>query len=185
MKKFLLLLAVAVAGVSTVMAQRAGELNVWQGDQNDWNHSGVFADGGLGLFCGDTDTNFGIEVNVGYRWHLYEGLCWDVVKGGIQLYCSDIIADASTARFLSGLHYNSPRFIADKSLYISTAFGYQFMWGDTEMGGLAYEVGAGINLTPNFSAGINWSGNNTKYDYYLFSGTSKWGLLSLRFSYQF
>lgn len=151
-------------------------------DDDDWNRSGLFLDGGIGVYCGDVNNELGIEANIGYRLHLVDGLCWDIAKGGVQLWCADGFSDSSTARFLTGFRYNTPRFVGDKSLYVSTAFGYQFMWGETDINGLAYEVGAGVNLSSKVALGINWNGSNSSFkDYFNF----KWGLLSLRFNYLF
>lgn len=182
MKKFLLGLAL-MASVFTVTAQRAGEASFSASD-NDFNHSGFVINTGVGVMAGDCETGLGYSVDLGYRWHIYNGFCWDIIKVGAQ---TDLLhfTDMLDVRFLSGFRYNSAPLFSDKGLYANFALGYQFMTEDTDLGGLAYEVGVGFNLTRTTSIGLVWEGSNAKVDGYWADYTFNWGMFGIRLGLNF
>ncbi len=173
--------------ILTLNAQRAGEASIWN-DNSDINHSGFFLNPTLGVMVGDVDTDFGIDITVGYRWHIASGFSWDILKIGANTGVSNF-ADLMTLRFLSGIRYNSPEIIADKSLYADFSLGYCLLTDDTECNGFAYEIGAGINLTRTFSLGIVWEGNNPKYSwedsYYKYTTKFNYGTFGVRLGLNF
>lgn len=168
-------------------AQRAGEASIWN-DNSDINHSGFFLNPTIGVMTGDVDTDFGIDITVGYRWHIASGFSWDILKIGANTGVSNF-SDLMTLRFLSGIRYNSPEIIGDKSLYADFSLGYCLLTDDTDLNGFAYEVGAGINLTKSISVGIVWEGNNPKYSwedaYYKYTEKFSYGTFGVRLGLNF
>lgn len=166
-------------------AQRASDADVssWGGDES-WNHSGAFTELVLGGVVGDMDGDFGVGVNLGYRLHIWNGICWDVLKVGINGGVSHL-SDTLDMRFISGLRYNTPAVVGGKSLYLNCAFGYHFLTDNTDLDGFAYEVGAGVNLNPNFSMGITWEASQAETDGYYSDYDYNWGIIGLKLAYQF
>ncbi len=186
MKKFLTLI-ISLCCAFGIYAQRAGEASVWNND-SEVNHSGFFLNPTIGVMTGDVDTDFGIDLTVGYRLNLVDGLSWDILKVGANTGVSNF-SDLMTLRFLSGFRYNSPEIVADKSLYADFSLGYCLMTEDTDLHGFAYEVGAGVNLTSNLSLGIVWEGNNPRYSYedgrYEYTFKYSFGTIGLRLGLNF
>jgi opacity protein-like surface antigen len=190
MKKLFAIIAVALC-VVTASAQRASDMGIFSNNEyEDWNHSAVFVETAIGAIVGDVDTDFGWNVGLGYRWHISYGFCWDVLKLGINTIPSNFSKETLDWRVLSGFRYNSPRFIAGKSLYANVAFGYHILDGGKDgKHGLAYEIGAGINLTRHLSLGISWdaSSYNSTYTYKKnsYSENISWGIVGLKLGCQF
>lgn len=192
MKKLFLLFAIAFS-VATTSAQRASDMGVFNNDNDDWNHSSAFVETSLGAVVGDvSETGFGWGVGVGYRWHIANGICWDIVKAGMN---TDVLnfTDALTVKALSGIRYNSPRIIGDKSLFVNAAFGYHLNTSNTDINGFAYEVGTGINLSKHISLGLSWEGFAASYDVEIRKGkkvtyrevNSHWGTIGVKLGVQF
>ncbi len=182
MKKLLTVIA-ALCCILGASAQRAGEATIWN-DNSEYNHSGFFINPTLGVITGDVDTDFGIDLTLGYRWNFAGGLSWDILKVGANTGVSNF-SDLMTLRFLSGIRYNSPEVIGDKSLYADFSLGYCLLTEDTDFSGFAYEVGAGVNLSPSVSLGIVWEGNNPRYedDFYIYKFS--YGTFGLRLGLSF
>lgn len=188
MKRLIAILVVAIS-MATASAQRAADMGIFSGSNDDWNHSSMFVETHLGAVVGDvSSTGFGWGVGLGFRLHLIDGLCWDVVKVGMNTDVLNFV-DMLDVRFLSGLRYNSPRFIADKSLYLNFALGYHLFTECTTYSGFAYEVGGGINLSRNLSMGITWEASHTTAEEYFFGDyydvKLNWGTVGLKLAYQF
>lgn len=191
MKKLFVAFAL-ICSAFAVSAQRAGDATAWndkQADDSEFNHSGIFLNPGIGVVTGDCDTGFGFSFNMGYRWHIASGFSWDIVKVGIN---TDVInfTDMLDARFMSGFRYNTPVLFSDKGLYVDFAVGYQFMTRDTALGGVAYEVGAGFNLTRTVSLGLVWEGSSVSDEFYTpYYGWSdvkySWGMFGVRLGLNF
>ena len=153
----------------------------------DWNHSSAFIETGIGVTAGDCVNDFGWTVGIGYRWHIAQGVYWDIIKMNFNTGASHF-TDLLAIRFTSGVRYHSPRFIAGKALYANFDLGYDYATG-VEGGGFAYEIGAGFVLNKHVSLGLVWEGNSAKWedsyygDWYEF--TSKWGMFGVKFGVQF
>ncbi|MDE7472492.1 MAG: hypothetical protein K2M68_02790 [Muribaculaceae bacterium] len=186
MKKFLLVFAL-LAGALSVSAQRAGEFSMWSNENSDINHSGFFLNPAIGLVTGDCEDDFGVSLQLGYRWHIASGFNWDIVKVGANTGVSNF-TEMLDLRFLSGFRYNSHEILAGHSMYADVAFGYNFLT-DVSEGGFAYEVGVGVNLTRTLSLGLVWEGSNVSYDDWFYGRytevSAKWGTLGVRLGINF
>lgn len=176
---FVFVLGLAAANTQSVSA-------AWD---DDCNHSGVFLNPTVGVTVGDVDTDFGVGLGLGYRWHITNGICWDVASVGASTGVSNF-TEQLNLRILSGLRYNSPALFADKGLYGSFGLGYQFCTDNTDISGLAYEVGAGINFSRTISLGFVWEGNCASYTVvgprnYTVDVDSHWGTFGVRLGINF
>lgn len=159
---------------------------------NDWNHSGFFVNAGPGFLTGDADSEFAVEAGWGYRWHISNGISWEVLRLGMDAAVSDF-TETMNLRLTTGVRYDSPRIqaLGNRSLYGGVFLGYgnrvaSDYSGD---GGFAYEIGAGVKLTRRLSLGLFYQGNSDKdceFDYggggY---GDLKWGMFGVKIEYQF
>lgn len=179
MRKILTLIAALCCFVSV----NAAEAPFWD-DDADIDHSGLFANPTIGLMTGDVDNDLGIDLTIGYRWNFTEGFSWDIVKVGANTGVSNF-TENMTLRFLSGLRYNSPEIIWDKSLYADVALGYCVLTDVTDLNGFAYEIGGGFNLTPHISLGLVWEGNCPTFDFYGDTYKVNYGTIGLRLGLNF
>lgn len=194
MKKLLFAIAM-ICSVLSVSAQRAGDATAWNDSkavESDFNHSGFILNPTIGVMTGDVETGFGIGVDLGYRWHISSGFNWDIITAGISTNSAEF-SDNLNVRLLSGFRYNSPAIFGDKGLYANLGLGYQLMTSDTDLGGFAYEVGVGINLTRIVSLGLVWEGNTASTSYSYKSGRNwyeedvnyHWGMFGVRLGLNF
>lgn len=162
MKKFLLLAIMAVF-VSSANAQ----LMTSRMTTVKNNHtSKIWFDFGAGAYTGDV-VNTGLGVELGFRWTQMfgESFGWDILK---------ISAQADTKHFTetlnpqvkTGVRYVSPVLFGNQSLYANAAVGYGLFTDNTDANGFAWEIGAGINITPRFSAGIVYNSQNYSMEIY-------------------
>ncbi len=183
MKKFIVFFAL-IAGVFSMSAQRAGEFSMWNNEVSyDINHSGLFLNPTVGLQTGDVEDDFGLSLQLGYRWHIGSGFNWNVLSVGANTGVSNF-TDMLDLRFLSGVRYNSPEILAGKSLYADVAFGYNYLT-EMEEGGFAYEVGVGVNLNRSVSLGLVWEGSKVSYEDGWYDFSAKWGIVGIRLGLNF
>lgn len=184
MKKLLLIFTVLVTSAITSSAQRASDSDLsWHGN-SDINHNGIFTDVTAGVLTGDLDTDFGLGLKLGYRWHVSDGISWDIASIGLSTGVSDF-SEALNLRFLTGFRYNTPEDLVGKSLYVNFGLGYCLSTDDTDFGGFAYEVGAGVNLTRTLSLGLVWEGSNWSYEYENWKISGKFGIIGLKLGLNF
>lgn len=183
MKKLFTVIAVLImaAGIS-INAQRAGEFNLANTGDN-WSKSGIFAEIGAGAACGDIESDLGISVGLGYRYHFGNGFNWDVVKATFyNAFTTRAFEEGCAMRFLTGFRYNSAPVLADKPIYGTFSAGYQLNVYDTDyFKGFAYELGFGVLLSPTASLGIVWEGN-VAHSYW---GNENFGIVGLKLGLQF
>lgn len=147
------------------------------------NHSGMFVEPAIGLMVGDCDTDFGIGVGFGYRWHIANGFSWDVLKISGNTGVSHL-SEMFDARFLTGIRYTTDAIIPGRSVYVNLAMGWNILPDQPEWTGFAYEIGAGLNLTNHVSLGLVWEGNCLKYEDPGYPSMHN-GLLGVKLGYQF
>ncbi|MEZ3589791.1 MAG: outer membrane beta-barrel protein [Muribaculaceae bacterium] len=171
-----------------IIAIVAAAFGVKSHAQENWSHSGIFAEAGLGVACGDIDTDLGFSVGVGYRYHFGNGFNWDVVKVSYyNCFTTTACKEGSSMRFLTGFRYNSEPILAGKPLYGTFSAGYQLNVYDTDAWkGFAYEIGAGVMVTPNVSLGLMWEGNVAHYNLgWLGSVNENFGTFGIKAAFQF
>lgn len=184
MRKLLIMLTLVASYAISVNAQRASDSDLsWKYD-NGVNHSGFVTDITAGVLTGDMDTDFALGVKLGYRWHIYNGLNWDIVSVGASTGVSNF-AEAMNLRFLTGFRYNTPVDLIGKSLYVNFGLGYCLSTDDTDWGGFAYEVGAGVNLNRLISLGIVWEGSNWSASYDGWDFSAKFGIIGVKLGLNF
>ena len=184
-KLFSILAALAVAVSVTASAQRAGEFNL--SNNEDWSHSGVFSELGVGVTLGDLDADLGLSLGLGYRYHINNGFCWDIAKVTYYVPCvTTAFAESSSMRFISAIRYNSAPLLGDMPLYATFGVGYQLNVDDTDRWkGFAYEIGLGVNMSRSCSLGLVWEGNVAHYDTYYGSENANFGILGAKLGVQF
>lgn len=177
--KLIIVMLLAITGF-TAQAQTAK-------DNSFRNHSGIYAEVGLGVACGDIDTDLGLSLGVGYRYHFGKGIYWDMLR--ISYYCpttTTYFSEGSSMRFLTGIRYNSMPLIAGKRLYGNFDLGYQLNVDDFDnWHGFAYEFGAGVILSRVASLGLVWEGNVAHYDFGFLSTNANFGIFGLKLGLQF
>lgn len=187
MKKIFTIFTVLVAALSfSANAQRAGEYNLGSGKSN-FAKSGIFAELGVGVACGDINTDLGLSLDLGYRYYFGSGFSWDMLRAGYYQPCTtDAFEEGSSLRFLTGIRYNSAPILADKPLYANFAAGYQFNVYDFDYWhGFAYEFGVGVVLNPTVSLGLVWEGNVAHYDFGFGSANANFGIFGAKLGIQF
>jgi hypothetical protein len=178
MRKIFLLFAI-VCGIVSASAQRASYMSTVDENQYEWNRSSLFAETSLGAYVGDCRTGLGWGVEAGYRWHVKNGICWDILKAGINtnlIHFSDMIS----VTILTGIRYNTPVLFKGKSFYANVDFGYHIFTHDNDDSGFAYEFGLGTNINKYLSLGLCWEGLNA-CDYY----SINWGNIGIKLGVQF
>lgn len=148
--------------------------------------SRLWIDLGAGATSGDWED--GIVLNLGFRYNyvITENFSWDVVKVNAQSNTEEL-GDFFTLQALSGLRGTTPVLFGNNgSLYVNAALGYGYNF-DISKGGLAWEVGAGVNLSSKFAIGVVYGSQSLDFsDYYGYDlGTFKLGHISGRLSFTF
>lgn len=144
----------------------------------------IWADLGVGTFTGDPEDT-GVAIDLGFRWnHMFtENIGWDILKISAQTDTKDF-TESLNVQGKTGIRGVTPVLFGNSTLYANFAGGYGY-YTDIEEGGFVWEAGAGINITPCFSVGINYNSANYTYESSRYKQDVKVGLLSLRLSYGF
>ena len=116
-------------------------------------------DFGAGLPAADASKGDGLGAgfDLGFRvTHMYtENLGWDIFRVKGQIYTKEV-GPGDTSLSVSGqtgFRYVSPVLFSDKTLYGNAMFGAGYMAGPGEFL-INWEIGAGINITKHFAAGL-------------------------------
>lgn len=190
MKKLLLILVLSILSIGAqaqIIESRSSKRSVVSISDpvlNDWNRSGMFMELGIGALTGDpVDSEFAVNLGLGYRWHAWNGICWDILKLNANTGVSHF-TEMLYARLTTGVRYQSPRFIAGKALYANFNLGYGLLTDPGfDTGAFCYELGAGFLLTRNISLGIQFQGNGVHDDYW--DENCTYGMLGLNFGIMF
>ncbi len=143
--------------------------------------SKVWIDLGAGAFTGDVE-NSGLGVDLGLRYtHMFsESIGWDILKLSAQTDTKNF-TEALDVQLKTGVRYVSPVVFGDQSIYANAALGYGLFTDNTDAHGLAWEVGAGVNITPRFSVGVVYNSQHYSIeDYHKNDHGYNVGLISLR-----
>ena len=128
--------------------------------------SKIWFDLGAGAYTGDV-SNTGLGVEMGFRWTQMfgESFGWDILKLSAQTDTKNF-TEALNLQLKTGARYVSPVLFGNQSLYANIAAGYGLFTDNTDAKGFAWEIGAGINITPRISAGIVYNSQNYSLDVY-------------------
>lgn len=182
MKKILTIFAVLCMATSSFGSKPCGDPwddgSLWDDgfgkelDKSEINHSGMFVNAELSYFKLKTDyySNeegvMGANLDLGYRWHIWKGISWDIIKiGATSGFGSDFFKNNLTLRFVSGIHYNFPAFKSGQSMFIEGSAGGCWIpeHRKTIDCGFAYGFCVGINFNRTMSLGIAWDRNEMSY----------------------
>lgn len=156
MKKFLFL-AVMLIMTGTASAQLLTSTTYTKAQTERKNHFAI--DLGIGGLVGDVeDGGLGIELGFRDTYMFTPNVGWDIIK---------ISAHTGTSHFTellnlqakTGIRGVSPVLFGEATAYANFAGGYGYLT-DYEEGGFAWELGAGLNVTPHISIGAVY--NSTK-----------------------
>lgn len=173
-----------IASQAQIVSSRSSRITYEKGEY----HPAIWVDFGLGTFTGDPEDT-GLALDLGFRWnHMFtENIGWDILKVSAQTDTKHF-SESLNVQGKTGIRGVTPVLFGNCSLYANFAGGYGY-YTKVEEGGFVWEVGAGVNVTPRFSVGINYNSANysVKYGSGKYSGEQdvKVGLLSLRLSYGF
>jgi len=166
MKKFIMVALMAVIAVSA-SAQLITSNRTVRGARahNTW------IDFGVGTYTNEgakgTDLNLAIRFNKMFT----EYVGWDIIKIGARSNTDDL-GKCICAEALTGIRGESPVLFSNAKAYGNFGIGYLYGF-DAEKGGFAWEIGAGLKLTPRFNIGI-------AYDSYKIGDGDATGIFGLR-----
>lgn len=172
MKRIFIIITILLCGLS-VKGQKI--------DKSTRN--GIFADISAGVGAGDYGTQFGAGLKIGYRYHIYNGFSWDILSIGTNSGTQWLFEDYPL-RLMTGVHYELPKDIIKKSMYANFALGYSMLWSE-DVGGLAYEIGVGFNLSKLISLGLVWEGTSWTREYNHNKYRSNFGIFGARLGFNF
>lgn len=185
MKKIIILSLLAISTLasqaqSQIVSSRSQRIETTTVRTEHTSH--IFLDLGVGAFTGDYDDS-GVGVDLGFRWNqmFTPNIGWDILKINCQTdtknftECIDIQAK-------TGVRGVSPVLFGNCTAYANAAVGYGY-WTDPSEGGVAWEVGAGLNITPRFAVGVFYNASNFSIeDRYGDDVSVNVGLVGLRIS---
>lgn len=158
--------------------------------KNQPTSSRLWLDLGAGSFTGDLEkTGVALDLGLRYTHMFHENVGWDVIKLSAQTDTKEF-SDMLNVQLKTGIRTVTPVLFGNSSLYANFSAGYGY-YTYIEKGGFVWEVGAGINITPNISLGVNYNSANFKVDDYFDIGDYSYydkvkiGIVSLRVAYGF
>lgn len=162
MKKIILVAFMAVFTSSAFAQLMTSRMTTVKNNHN----SKIWFDFGLGGFSGDVNDT-GLGVDLGFRWteKFGESFCWDILKLSAQTDTKSFTKSLNV-QLKTGPRYVSPVLFGSQSLYANANIGYGLFTDNTDAHGLAWEIGAGINITPRFSAGIVYNSQHYSMEIY-------------------
>ena len=177
MKK-MILLAVMMVMTASAHAQLVTSTRVVKHGGENRNEFSINLTGGG--FTGDTyDAGFGLELGLKYAYRFHPNFAWDVIKVA-AITDTKHFKESMQIQGLTGIRGITPVVFGNSTIYVNAAGGYGY-YTHIEEGGFAWEVGAGLNITPKFSVGIEYNSTHISYDH----GSSNVGLIGARFGYTF
>jgi hypothetical protein len=117
---------------------------------DDLNCSSFYIETAVAVFLDQYATDYVTAVAGGYRKYVKNGIHWDILKLRLNNYQLNVF-DPFSLQFLTGIHYNSPHKISNKSIYVNGAIG---CLTDFVYAGFTFEAGAGLNINRTLSLGI-------------------------------
>jgi opacity protein-like surface antigen len=98
-----------------------------------------------------------MTVDLGVKWmmNFNEYIAWDVLTVRAGADVENSFVESIVGELMSGPRFTTPEF-GDMSVYLNGRAGYAHHFDSSE-GGFAYEIGAGINVTPHISLGYSYN----------------------------
>ncbi len=187
MKKILLFVILAISvnvAQGQIVKSQMNQFETLNGEYSEY-HPPVWLDFGIGTITGDPeDTGIGLDLGLRWTYMFTENIGWDIVKISAQTDTKSFV-EALNVQGKTGIRGVSPVLFGNSSLYANFGCGYGY-YTDIEEGGFVWEIGAGVNVTPRFSIGLNY--NSADYSVELYHSDKQdvsAGLFSLRLSYGF
>lgn len=122
----------------------------------------------------------GFNAAAGYRWHIARHFAADAkVKFNDATYR---FKETSQIDVMLGLRYMSHDFGGNKSIYANAGIGAGF-FPDESTFCLPYEVGAGINFSNHFYAGLIWDAQVSFADKFIYG--KNYGIIGIKAGFRF
>jgi len=169
MKKIVLLFVLMMVS-SSAFAQLVTTTRVYR-ERNHNHHLAI--DMGIGGYTGDVyDMGLGLDFGLRYNYTINQNIGIDIIKASVQTGTNHF-GEALQLQAKTGVRGVSPVLFGQSSLYGNFGIGASYLPDPQEVG-VAWEIGAGLNITPRFAVGAAY--NSTHVD-----GVS-FGLISFRLS---
>lgn len=147
MKKYLLL--VLMAFVTCSMSAQLVTSTTVSKTKKQVSNSGMFFEVGIGALGGDVEGDgVSLDLGLGYRKGFNQYVAWDILKVKAMAEVSNL-GETITPQLMTGIRGTSPALFANVTAFGSFSGGYGYVI-DAEEGGFAYEIQAGLNITPKF-----------------------------------
>ena len=162
MKK-ILFLAVLLIMASTASAQLLTSTTITKQKAERKNHFAIEV--GIGGITGDLDDGgLGVELGLRDTYMFTPNVGWDILKisahTGTNHFTELLNLQAKT-----GIRGVRPILFGNATAYANFGCGYGYMT-DFEKGGFAWEIGAGLNFTPNIALGAVYNSTRISgFDY--------------------
>lgn len=149
MKKYLLL--VLITFVTCSMSAQLVTSTTVSKTKKQVSNSGMFFEVGIGALGSDYDGDgVSLDLGLGYRKGFNQYVAWDILKLKALAEVSNL-GETITPQLMTGIRGTSPVLFANITAFGSFSGGYGYVI-DVEEGGFAYEIQAGLNITPKFYA---------------------------------
>lgn len=179
MKKIFVIAILALMTV-TASAQLITSSRVSRGEKaHNW-----WVDLGAGGFTGDAeDSSLGLDLGLRYT-KMWGNFGWDIIKISATTDV-DHFSEALDLQVKTGARYVSPEIFGNMKAYVNAGIGYGLYPDNTDNKGLAWEVGAGIMITPRISGGIVYNNQHYTYEneYYNIEKGINIGFIGVRFGF--
>lgn len=147
MKKYLLFMLVAFI-CSSMSAQLVTSTTITR-TKKQVSNSGMFFEVGVGALGGDVEGDgVSLDLGLGYRKGFNQYVAWDILKLKALAEVSNL-GETITPQLMTGIRGTSPVLFGNATAFGSFNGGYGYVI-DAEEGGFAYEIQAGLNITPKF-----------------------------------
>lgn len=178
MKKYLLL--VLITFVTCSMSAQLVTSTTVSKTKKQVNNSGMFFEVGIGALGGDIEGDgVSLDLGLGYRKGFNQYIAWDILKVKAMAEVSNL-GETITPQLMTGIRGTSPTLFANVTAYGSFSGGYGYVI-DAEEGGFAYEIQAGLNITPKFYVAFVYDNQGLSFEGYDINFSFTGARLGIRF----
>ncbi len=120
---------------------------------------------GSGFFTGDIEKGGAVlDLSLRDTYMFHPNIGWDILKFTAQTGTGGF-ADCLDLQIKTGVRGMTPVLFGQSTIYVNAGAGYNYWVGDAgQAGGFTWEAGAGLNITPHFLVGINYSSVKVNVD---------------------